>query len=203
MLTDTQIEQRNALVVRYRPLVYHFVNQYRGCRVDRDDLAGAGMEGLLIAAEKYDPTIGTSFITYASGWIKSKIRGEIMHMQNNVPYPNYYHWRVLGQLAINNQTEICDDSAYMGTGQEPEDEIMIRNLDSYLKLLPPRNREILKNRFGLNGYQRETYRQIAQKNNICHERVRQIVDGCLEQLQHWMMMNSAEENRICTNQNTK
>jgi RNA polymerase sigma factor FliA len=70
-------KERDALVLEHIPLLKHLVG--RMCfdvpgGMDRDDLYGTGMLGLIAAAESWEPERGLKFSTYAY----SRIRGAIL-----------------------------------------------------------------------------------------------------------------------------
>jgi RNA polymerase sigma factor (sigma-70 family) len=55
-----------------------------GFQVDRDELEGAGVEGLVKALREFDPDHGVRFATYANYWISKMVFAAISH---RVPYP--------------------------------------------------------------------------------------------------------------------
>ena len=55
-------------------LVVKCAGFYRFSHHDIEELTAEGNRGLMIAAEKYDPTVGTRFSTYATWWIQQSIR---------------------------------------------------------------------------------------------------------------------------------
>ena len=66
---------RNALVVHYVPLVRRVAARtIRHTVAELDDLVGAGMLALIRAVERYDPTMGVAFSTFAQ-W---PLRGAMM-----------------------------------------------------------------------------------------------------------------------------
>lgn len=70
-------ENRNKLVLYYEDFVKIVVNRLVGCcggYIDKEDLLSYGMIGLIYAIEKYDPSRGIKFETYAY----IKIRGYII-----------------------------------------------------------------------------------------------------------------------------
>lgn len=70
-LTD---EQRD-LVERNIRLAFSMALNHRSCPPQfRDDAAGQAMLGLMRAAQKFDPTKGNEFSTYAAYWIKRAIQ---------------------------------------------------------------------------------------------------------------------------------
>ena len=72
--TSEDMSGRDRLVERYLPLVYRLCRTFIGSGEPPDDLAQVGMLGLLKAIEKFDPTRGVSFITYAVPVILGEIK---------------------------------------------------------------------------------------------------------------------------------
>jgi RNA polymerase sigma factor (sigma-70 family) len=64
---------------KYYKMVYHIA--YKKAAIfphhDIEDLVQAGMEGLLIAHNKFDPDRGNKFTTYAYPWILNKVQREV------------------------------------------------------------------------------------------------------------------------------
>jgi RNA polymerase sigma factor FliA len=72
--------ERDQLVTGNIPLVGYIVNEFASrlpAHVDRDDLAGAGMIGLVQAAQAYDDSRGVPFARYASVRIRGSIVDEL------------------------------------------------------------------------------------------------------------------------------
>ncbi len=68
---------RDRLVLEHVPLLRHIVGRMSfdlPSRVDRDDMHGYGMLGLIAAADSWDPSRGLAFSTYAY----TRIRGAIL-----------------------------------------------------------------------------------------------------------------------------
>lgn len=76
--TDTKrLTERDRLVVENYGLAVAIVMQY-GHQVQRiEDLMGAAMLGLCIAAERFDPSKGCAFSTYAPQWIRKMVSEQI------------------------------------------------------------------------------------------------------------------------------
>ena len=73
-------EQMRQRVLRYLPLVKHIVRRFSmhlPRHVDRDDLESVGVEGLMEAASRFDPTRGASFKTFAYEHIRGAILGDL------------------------------------------------------------------------------------------------------------------------------
>jgi RNA polymerase sigma factor (sigma-70 family) len=69
--------EREAVVVRFRPLAFGLA--YRWWQMNRaavalDDMRQEAVVGLVLAARRYDPTRGTSYLTYATYWVEMRLR---------------------------------------------------------------------------------------------------------------------------------
>ena len=60
-------------IERYMTLVVSIANRYKKNGVPLEDLIQEGSIGILEAHERFDPTKGTEFSTYAVHWIKKRI----------------------------------------------------------------------------------------------------------------------------------
>ena len=58
-----------------------------GGGLDLDDLVGEGNLGLIRAAEEFDPNFGVRFGTYATYWIKEKIRSALIDTATTIRLP--------------------------------------------------------------------------------------------------------------------
>lgn len=75
-------------------LVHHTIRRCKldrvaeGCRgLDYDDIAQAGMTGLMRAIDKFRPELGNQFSTYATWWIRQAVLREIQNAGANVRVP--------------------------------------------------------------------------------------------------------------------
>ncbi len=74
---------RDALILDHLPLLHHIVGRMSWDipgRVDREDLLGWGMIGLIAAADSFDPMRGLKFSTYAYPKIRGGILDELRRM---------------------------------------------------------------------------------------------------------------------------
>jgi RNA polymerase sigma-B factor len=65
---------RDQLVEQHLPLVRYFARRYAGRGEPLDDLIQAGSLGLVKAVDRFDPTRGLEFSTYAAPTILGEIR---------------------------------------------------------------------------------------------------------------------------------
>jgi len=71
-------QERERLILEHVPLLHHIVGRLAlelPARIERDDLVGFGMLGLIGAADSFDPSRGLQFSTYAF----PRIRGAILY----------------------------------------------------------------------------------------------------------------------------
>jgi RNA polymerase primary sigma factor len=54
-----------------------FAKKFKGCPVSLEDLICSSNQGLCIAADRFDPSLGFRFISYAVWWIRQSIFGAI------------------------------------------------------------------------------------------------------------------------------
>lgn len=132
---EQDIEQRNALIEHYLPLVRLVAGRLAiglPSHVDRDDLLSSGFFGLLDAIERYDPTRRNKFETYAG----VRIRGAMLDylrakdwMPVTMRQRIRKHSDVSAQLASELGREATDEEIRerMGIG-EKEYRVMLREL---------------------------------------------------------------------------
>lgn len=86
-----KIAEQNLKLVRYR--VQHIIGS------QPEDLIEAGNEGLLIAIEKYDMSMGTELSTYAIYWIDQFIHREMIALSNTVNVPIHKYEKIKSALS--------------------------------------------------------------------------------------------------------
>lgn len=69
---------RDRLVLAHLPLVARLARQYGRHNVSRDDLIQEGMIALLDALDRFDPSRGLRFSTYAAWWVRSAVRSFVL-----------------------------------------------------------------------------------------------------------------------------
>jgi RNA polymerase primary sigma factor len=68
-------DARGKLVAAFLPAIVGLATRFpRGVGVDRDELVQDGVVGLLVAARRYDPGLGTPFWAYASFWVRKAMQ---------------------------------------------------------------------------------------------------------------------------------
>lgn len=89
------IEARNKLVEHNLRLVIPIAKRYASQEVSLQDLVLAGNEGLMLAARKFDPTLGFKFSTYATWWIRQGLQKGILESGRTVRIPAHIYEYIL------------------------------------------------------------------------------------------------------------
>ena len=214
-------------------LVVKAASNYRNSYHDIEELTFEGNQGLLIAAERYDPSRGCRFSTYATWWIQQSIRlavnnnhtirtpvrraaliAKIQGAQSFDPDADEQDTARLSKETgfseleirklLRNRTQLLPldapipDSDGCSTLQSaiPSNELSadvhmdaketIQLLERLLDKLPPKHQEVIQLRFGLKGHTACTLDEISSRMGVTRERIRQIQQDGLQQLQYWM-----------------
>ncbi len=85
---------RDYLIRSNLRLVFSIAKNYRTQGMTMSDLVQEGNVGLIIAADKFDPTMGNRFSTYATWWIRQTIGRALADKGRLIRLPNYLHVRV-------------------------------------------------------------------------------------------------------------
>ncbi|KAK9829501.1 hypothetical protein WJX72_006232 [[Myrmecia] bisecta] len=183
---SAKLAQGNAaaerLVEANKGLIMLFVKRYTSQGVDADDLYVAGASGLLNAAENFDPARGMRLMTLAYLSIPRAMTRAVEQMGS------------VGRKDDDAEKTLADviaDGAADGSAdpeQEMWGEVMQRHfkddLEAILDTLPnSKDRQVLALLYGLYEYQRpHTLREVGEKLQLSHERVRQLKNACMDRL---------------------
>jgi RNA polymerase sigma-B factor len=86
---NRSIENRDALILRYSPLVRSVAGHFGRALTERDDLEQVGYVGLIKAVERFDSSLGVPFEAYA----RTIVSGEISHyVRDLVPSMRVPRW---------------------------------------------------------------------------------------------------------------
>lgn len=72
------MKARSKMVERNLRLVLHIAKSYLRSGMPYEDIVAAGNEGLVIAADKFNPDLNFAFSTYADRWIRFKIEDQLI-----------------------------------------------------------------------------------------------------------------------------
>lgn len=169
------------LVTENMRLCHHFAEK---ASFDREQIFSIAMEGLLVAAETFDPLRGVPFGTYAGYRIKWKICAWIVRQKRQK------RWNEESPIQLDSDYfdsgkpvyEMVPDNQSVIPGQEMQSNDDRKNIDELMCQLPKREQTIINMRFGLDGNDPMTLERIAKKFRVSKERIRQLESVALKKL---------------------
>ena len=177
---DEGAKQR--LVEHNLRLVVYIARRFENTGVNLEDLISIGTIGLIKAIGTYKLDKKIKLATYASRCIENEI---LMHIR-----------KISGQKAEVSLDEPinmdCDGNELLladilGTEEDMilrpmEDEVDLRILRQAVRQLPPRERQIVVMRFGLEGQQELTQKEVAQKMGISQSYISRLEKRIMQRL---------------------
>lgn len=134
------VEARNDIVLQYMDLVKKIVLRFRGSYNNfgqLDDMINQGIIALIDAVEKFDPTLGNKFETFAS----LKIRGAV------IDFMRKQDWVPRNQRSLSKELDEVYGELYAMNGSEPtKEELADRmniNVEQLEKILQQRHNSII------------------------------------------------------------
>ena len=157
---------RDTLIVHNLRLVVYIARKFDTVNTNIEDLISIGTIGLIKAVNTFCPERNIKLATYASRCIENEI---LMFLRKNSSQKNEIS--IDEPLNIDwdgNELLLSDvlgsDSDEIGRGVEQEDEKCL--LNSFVKELPAREKQIMEMRFGMNGYEEYTQKEVADSLGI-------------------------------------
>lgn len=174
-------EEEKALVVRYMQgdavakslliehnlrLVVYIAKKFENTNVDIEDLISVGTIGLIKAVNSFDDAKQIKLATYASRCIENEI---LMHLRKviktrkelSLDEPLNVDWEG-NVLLLSDVLGTESDVIYKDVENDVERQILIESFNK----LPPRERQIIKLRFGILGSPKKTQKEIADMFGI-------------------------------------
>ena len=177
-------DARNRVIEHNLRLVAHIVKKYHASSVDQDDLISIGTIGLIKAVTGYSSKKETKFATYASRCIENEILMYFRSLKKTSqevfisdPIDTDSEGNSLSLMDIvADESDIADDI---------EEKLKSEKLYLYIsQCLTPRERMIMKLRYGLCCTTPLTQREVAEKMKISRSYVSRIEKKALTKLRH-------------------
>ncbi len=99
------MRSRNKVIETNMRLVVKIASRYTTSGMEGDDLISEGSMGLVSAIERYDPSRGYRFSTYASWWIRQAISRAVINKSRLVRWPVHYFQRKVSLHNLRNEAE--------------------------------------------------------------------------------------------------
>ena len=176
-------DARNKLIEHNLRLVAHIVKKFETQNYDADDLIGIGTIGLIKGVDSYKPDKDIKLTTYIAKCIQNeifmffrKVKGEsykTISLQDSIGYDKDGN-------EISLQEMIPDKNKEIDLSIETKDNLELVN--KYINKLNPREKEILKKRYGLMNTKEQTQKEIAKEMNISRSYVSRIEKRALSKI---------------------
>ena len=177
------LEARNRLVEHNLRLVAHIIKKYYTQADNQEDLISIGTIGLIKAVNTFRADRGIKLATYASRCIENEI---LMHfraqrkLQGEVSLSEAIETDKAGN-ALYLQDVVGADDTMQEDLEGREDQRLIRRLVG--ECLTPREADVIRRRYGLDGHPPQTQRQVAAAYGISRSYVSRIEKRALEKLE--------------------
>jgi RNA polymerase sporulation-specific sigma factor len=150
---------------------------------DMDDLISIGTIGLIKGIDTFDDTKNIRLATYAARCIDNELlmmlRSEKKSAKDVHLYDSIGSDKEGNEISLMDVIEYTDEDVVERVTKEEH----IAKLEEYLRrALSPREQEIIRMRYGLNGREEKTQREIAQLYGISRSYVSRIEKKALEKL---------------------
>ena len=166
LIKENTDSARDKLIVHNLRLVVYIAKKFDSTSINIEDLISIGTIGLIKAVNTFCCDRNIKLATYASRCIENEI---LMYLRKTAAHKNEIS--IDEPLNIDwdgNELLLSDvlgsDGDEVGRNVELEDERF--QLNSFVELLPVREKQIMEMRFGMNGYEEYTQKEVADTLGI-------------------------------------
>ncbi len=182
---------KQELIERNLRLVVFIARRFENTGVNLEDLISIGTIGLIKAISTYRRDKNIKLATYASRCIENEILMYIRKISNQKT-----------EVSLDEPINMDYDgnelllSDILGTDEDMilrpmEDDVDLTILRQAVQELPPREREIVMMRFGLNGYQELTQKEVAQKMGISQSYISRLEKRIMQRLRNELLRQTS------------
>ena len=168
-------EARNILIEHNLRLVAHVAKKYQGCDEDPDDLISIGTIGLIKAISTFDPCRTSKLSTYAARCIDNELLMMLRARKKRSREVSLYE--PIGTDREGNEISLLDiiESPPVDVVEDCfQRENILHLLRHIAEILSPKEYHVICCRYGLNGQEPRTQREIARELSISRSYVSRI-----------------------------
>lgn len=183
--TEGDLEAKHILIERNLRLVAHIVKKYQSYEEDTEDLLSIGTIGLIKAVVTFNPDKCVRLGTYAARCIENEI---LMHLRAKKKSSREISlYEPIGTDREGNEIQLFDiieteDDAHRKVELKDDVKTLYSRVESELS---PRERLVLKMRYGLYHEEEYTQREIAEILGISRSYVSRIEKSAIEKLREF------------------
>lgn len=179
-------EEKEVIAEENMSLVHYVANKFRNTKLNYDDLYGAALLGFTKALNSYDTERGAKFSTYAVNCMKNEIRFFLRKERRQSEHTVSYNL-VLSTDKNGNDFELYDIlSDQTDESLDIQEQLVLEeNRDSTLKAISQLSeieQFIINHRYGLNGCDFMTQKEIAEKIDMSQANVSKIQKNCMKKI---------------------
>ena len=187
--TEGDLEAKHILIERNLRLAAHIVKKYQSMEEDTEDLLSIGTIGLIKAVVTFNPDKSVRLGTYAARCIENEI---LMYLRTKKKSSREVAlYEPIGTDREGNEIQLFDVIETEGEDAHSKVELKedIRMLYQRVeKELTPRERTVLKLRYGLYHEEEYTQKEIARRLGISRSYVSRIEKGAIAKLRGYLEM---------------
>lgn len=187
--TEGDLEAKHILIERNLRLAAHIVKKYQSMEEDTEDLLSIGTIGLIKAVVTFNPDKSVRLGTYAARCIENEILMYLRTKKKSSREVSLYE--PIGTDREGNEIQLFDVIETEGEDAHSKVELKedIRMLYQRVeKELTPRERTVLKLRYGLYHEEEYTQKEIARRLGISRSYVSRIEKGAIAKLRVYFEM---------------
>lgn len=187
--TEGDLEAKHILIERNLRLAAHIVKKYQPMEEDTEDLLSIGTIGLIKAVVTFNPDKSVRLGTYAARCIENEILMYLRTKKKSSREVSLYE--PIGTDREGNEIQLFDVIETEGEDAHSKVELKedIRMLYQRVeKELTPRERTVLKLRYGLYHEEEYTQKEIARRLGISRSYVSRIEKGAIAKLRGYFEM---------------
>lgn len=181
--TEGDLEAKHILIERNLRLVAHIVKKYQPPPEEQEDLLSIGTIGLVKAVVTFDPGKGNRLASYAARCIENEVlmylRGKKKTSREVSLYEPIGTDREGNEIQLFDIVEMKAEDAHKKLERKEDVMELYRKVESELS---PRERTVLKLRYGLYNEEECTQREIARRLGISRSYVSRIEKSAIEKL---------------------
>ena len=172
---------KDELVTKNMGYVVTLARQYKSDILTTDDLISEGSIGMMKAAEKYDPSRGKPFVTFAAPYIRRNIEAAISRATGEAPVLSTDESLPIGSQNNYTLLNVLEDVNAKKADEDMERATLSDELIHAMTVLNEREQAVVVRYYGVDS-ERQTMAEIGEALGLKRERVRQIRDTAVRKL---------------------